>query len=209
MKLQQKMKNILAKAANSLGRFTDRHPYGSKIVLSFSLTSFADYLNQTKIQKRDWDVSRTARLGFISALMVSTNSVLYFQHFIPRVWNTRYFKSMKSENQKILLTLQLDFVILFPVSTTIWLSLVEFLKERNFENSQQFVMDNWTTNYKRMFCFWSLANFINYKYVPLKYRVYYAISANFVWALAIILLNDYKIGAGLDKDKEMLCVEEQ
>ena len=69
-------------------------------------------------------------------------------------------------------------------------------------------MDNWTTNYKRMFCFWSLANFINYKYVPLKYRVYYAISANFVWALAIILLNDYKIGAGLDKDKEMLCVEE-
>lgn len=203
------MKNVFGKASDSLVRFMDRYPYGSKFVLSSSLTSLADYLNQTQIMKRDWDVSRTVRMGFISGLMNSTNSVVYFQHFVPRVWSTSYFKGLKSEQQKILLTLQLDAFTFFPVATTVWQWLVEFLKEANFENSQRFVIDNWLINYKRIVCFWTLANSINYKYVPVKYRVLYVIVANFAWALAIILMNDHIIGVESDKDKEKLCVEKQ
>jgi hypothetical protein len=95
----------------------------------------------------------------------------------------------------------IDMVCWYPFIISVWLFLLEFGKKANAHDAIESAKTNMPPNYPRFISFWVPVNMISYRYVPIKQRVLFLMSINFIWHLIIIFANDKVIGHAGTEDQ--------
>ncbi|GFO37194.1 mpv17-like protein 2 [Plakobranchus ocellatus] len=123
-------------------------------------------------QLPEYDLKRTGRMVVIGLALGP------FNHF----WYALLDKWVKGPGaQMVLKKICLDQAVAGPFFCSMFLSGTTILEGGGVENAKSEVKEKFLKIYMVDWCFWPMAQFINFKFLPTKYRVAYVSTATLIW----------------------------
>ncbi|XP_059472461.1 mpv17-like protein 2 isoform X2 [Neocloeon triangulifer] len=163
--------------------FSKRWLLFTNTVTSGGLLAFGDGLQQTIEKKRGlsvkYDWSRTGRMFIVGLVMGPVHHYWY-------IWLDRYLKTNQVW-RKILA----DQILAAPFFAFSFFYGMGFLEGRSTEESSKEFREKFVTVYAFDWLFWPPSQYVNFHYVPGKYRVLYVNGATVVWDVFLSYMKHY------------------
>ncbi|KAF9535557.1 hypothetical protein CPB83DRAFT_779622 [Crepidotus variabilis] len=173
----------------------DTHPNSTLAVTGACLTAFGDVVAQftqntiattSGAERKPYDVVRTTRFfcyGLaISPVMGRWNAFLERRFPLRTVGKRVSFKALSKR-------VAADQLIMAPIGLGLFLSSMGVMEARSPREIRQRFEDLYPTAMLTNWKVWPVAQLINFRYMPLPYRVPFAQSCGVFWTLYLSLLN--------------------
>lgn len=153
-----------------------------------SMTVLADLISQHLVETRSiFDWQRTSRFGFVSFFQAMPNN-WWMLTAIPIIWKTKYFKKL-SPNLVAIHQIGIDLALKDPLNIVFYLWCNSYLRTQDVETSNKLVKDMFWTNYTNSMMFGSVVGFVNHRFVPMHYKIYFGMVIGFSFRMLLIYIN--------------------
>jgi hypothetical protein len=159
-----------------------------KCLLGAGMTVLADLISQNLVETKSiFDWQRTSRFGLVSFFQAIPNN-WWMLTAIPVIWKTKYFKKL-SPNLVAIHQIGIDLSLKDPLNIVFYLWCNSYMRTYDVEVSNKLVQDMFWTNYKNSMMFGSVIGFVNHRFVPMHYKIYFGMVVGFSFRMLLIYIN--------------------
>ncbi|KAI1797667.1 hypothetical protein LXA43DRAFT_260040 [Ganoderma leucocontextum] len=189
----------------------EAHPYFTLAVTNGALNAFGDAVAQVtqKLtdpdngrQKRQYDVLRTLRFfafGFGMGPLIGRWNVFLERNFPLR--RIKQGNSGKVSLRALARRVGADQLLMAPIGLTLFIGSMGLMEGHDMEHVQQRFSDIYKPVLLANWQVWPLAQLINFRYMPLPYRVPFQSTCGVFWTLYLSLLNSKESEAQNEEDR--------
>ncbi|CAN8032019.1 hypothetical protein HPB47_002281 [Ixodes persulcatus] len=156
-------------------RLLRTHPAKTQILTTATVMLSSDLMTQKLVERRDSiDVQRAVRFFLVG---------LAYSGPTQRAWLILMDKRLVRSTGPVATVkkLVLDQLAFAPVSVFGFLGVLGVLQGRNMADIERSIREKYSTMMKTFYKLWPVAQIINFRYVPLPYRLLYANCVSLVW----------------------------
>ncbi|KAF9243812.1 hypothetical protein BU15DRAFT_71931 [Melanogaster broomeanus] len=176
-------------------RYFDTHPNGTLAVTGGILNAFGDIIAQfsqnalTEEHERrpGWDPARTLRFfcfGFGISPLLGRWNILLERSFPLRRWRTQAI-SFKALSKRV----AADQVVMAPLGLALFIGSIGVMEGRTTNQIREKYADMYSTAILNNWKIWPVAQLINFRYMPLPYRIPFQATCGVFWTLYMSTLN--------------------
>jgi protein Mpv17 len=191
----------------------DSHPYATLAFTNGTLTAIGDAVAQSaeKIigsrthKEHDppfrYDTARTLRFftfGFAMGPLIGRWNLVLEKYFPLRIASSQgQGQAGKVSGRALAKRVAVDQLFMAPIGLTMFIGSMGYMEGRNGEHIKQKYKDMYVPALMANWQVWPLAQLVNFRYMPLPYRVPFQSSCGVLWTLYLSMLN-----SGEDKKQD-------